>query len=232
MSADGKPPETFSLRRWSQRKLAVARQERSGAAKADAVPDQASALQTVEPAPEAAPAVAACEIGAAPAVARETTVEQSTPTLPQLDSLTFESDFTAFMQPGVDDNVRRKALRTLLRDPRFNVMDGLDVYIDDYSKPDPIAPEIVRQLAHARYLFDPPKTRVNDEGYVEDVVEPVASTSEDAHETTAQGAHPPGAAKVAALDDACIAAPTIEAAPADAVCETQNAREANDDERA
>jgi Protein of unknown function (DUF3306) len=168
MSADRKPPETFSLRRWSQRKLAVARQERSGAAKADAVPDQASALQTVAPAPEAAPAVAACEIGAAPAVARETTVEQSTPTLPQLDSLTFESDFTAFMQPGVDDNVRRKALRTLLRDPRFNVMDGLDVYIDDYSKPDPIAPEIVRQLAHARYLFDPPKTRVNDEGYVED----------------------------------------------------------------
>jgi hypothetical protein len=29
-------------------------------------------------------------------------------------------------------------LKTLFQDPRFNVMDGLDVYIDDYSKPDPL----------------------------------------------------------------------------------------------
>ena len=48
-------------------------------------------------------------------------------------------------------------------------MDGLDVYIDDYGKPDPIAPEIVRQLVQGRYLFDPPRTRVNAEGEVEDV---------------------------------------------------------------
>jgi hypothetical protein len=26
----------------------------------------------------------------------------------------------------------------LFRDPRYNLMDGLDVYIDDYSKPDPL----------------------------------------------------------------------------------------------
>ncbi|HEY3460788.1 MAG TPA: DUF3306 domain-containing protein [Casimicrobiaceae bacterium] len=232
MTDDRKAPEAFSLRRWSQRKLAVAREERSGTANAEGVHDRTPASQAGAPRPGAASAVAAREIDAAPAVARETAVEQSTPALPQLDSLTFESDFTAFMQPGVDENVRRTALRKLLRDPRFNVMDGLDVYIDDYSKPDPIAPEIVRQLAHARYLFDPPKTRVNDEGYVEDVVEPAASTTEDAHEATAQGDHPAGAAKVPALDDARAAAPTIEPAPADAVRETQNAREASDDERA
>jgi hypothetical protein len=138
------------------------------------------------------------------------------------------------MQPGVDENVRRTALRKLLRDPRFNVMDGLDVYIDDYSKPDPIAPEIVRQLAHARYLFDPPKTRVNDQGYVEDVVEPAASPSEDGHATPAQDDHPIGATEVPALDDARIAVPAIEPAPAcaDGARETQNAREASDDERA
>lgn len=222
MSAERKAPEAFSLRRWSQRKLAVKREERSGTAQAEAVPDQAPASQAGAPAPRAAPAVAAREIDAersvadaAPAVARETAVQPSAAALPPLDSLTFESDFTAFMQPGVDENVRRKALRALLRDPRFNVMDGLDVYIDDYSKPDPIAPEIVRQLAHARYLFDPPKTRVNDEGYVEDVVEPAASTTEDAHETAAQGDRPAGAASVPVLDDACAATPTIEPAPAD-----------------
>jgi hypothetical protein len=36
-------------------------------------------------------------------------------------------------------------------------MDGLDVYIDDYSKEDPIAPAMLAQLQHARStLFDGP----------------------------------------------------------------------------
>jgi hypothetical protein len=42
------------------------------------------------------------------------------------------------MKAEVDPETRRAALRTLFSDPRFNVMDGLDVYIDDYSKPDPL----------------------------------------------------------------------------------------------
>ena len=34
-------------------------------------------------------------------------------------------------------------------------MDGLDVYIDDYSKPDPIPDSMLRKLAHAKgLLFD------------------------------------------------------------------------------
>jgi hypothetical protein len=49
------------------------------------------------------------------------------------------------------------------------VMDGLDVYIDDYSKPSPLEPELARTLMQARYIFDPPKTRVTAEGSVEDV---------------------------------------------------------------
>ena len=43
-------------------------------------------------------------------------------------------------------------------------MDGLDVYIDDYSKPDPIAPDVVSKLMQARYIFNPPQTRVNEAG--------------------------------------------------------------------
>jgi hypothetical protein len=58
--------------------------------------------------------------------------------LPPVESLTPESDFTPFMRADVDPGLRQQALRTLFRDPRFNVMDGLDVYIDDYSKPDPL----------------------------------------------------------------------------------------------
>ena len=58
--------------------------------------------------------------------------------LPPLESLTPESDFTPFMKAEVDPATRRQALKTLFADPQFNVMDGLDVYIDDYSKPDPL----------------------------------------------------------------------------------------------
>jgi len=72
------------------------------------------------------------------------------PELPSLDSLNFESDFGAFMRAKVDEGVRRAALKKLFSDPRFNVMDGLDVYIDDYSKDDPIPPGLLAELQHAR----------------------------------------------------------------------------------
>jgi len=76
--------------------------------------------------------------------------------LPPLDSLNFESDFGAFMRAKVDESVRRAALKKLFSDPRFNVMDGLDVYIDDYSKEDPIPPGLLAQLQHAKTtLFGP-----------------------------------------------------------------------------
>jgi hypothetical protein len=58
--------------------------------------------------------------------------------LPPIESLTPESDFTPFMGAEVDPALRRNALKKLFADPQFNVMDGLDVYIDDYSKPDPL----------------------------------------------------------------------------------------------
>src|SRR5205807_492932 len=41
---------------------------------------------------------------------------------------------------------KRAALKQLFRDPRFNIMDGLDTYIDDYTKADPIPPDIVADL--------------------------------------------------------------------------------------
>jgi hypothetical protein len=86
-----------------------------------------------------------------------------------VESLTLQSDFTAFLQPDVEAGLKRAALKQLFRDPRFNVMDGLDVYVDDYSKPDPISPEILRQLVQARNIFNPPVTRVNGQGIVEEV---------------------------------------------------------------
>ena len=77
--------------------------------------------------------------------------------LPSLEHVTYESDFAAFMHAKVDEGVRRAALRKLFGDPRFNVMDGLDIYIDDYSIEDPIPAAVLAQLEHARItLFGPP----------------------------------------------------------------------------
>jgi Protein of unknown function (DUF3306) len=73
--------------------------------------------------------------------------------LPSLESLTFESDFTGFLRANVEESVKRAALKKLFRDPRFNVMDGLDTYIDDYTKNDPISDEMLKQLDHARSTF-------------------------------------------------------------------------------
>jgi hypothetical protein len=77
--------------------------------------------------------------------------------LPALEALTFESDFGAFMRAKVDEGVRRAALKKLFSNPRFNIMDGLDVYIDDYSQEDPIPAAMLAGLQHARHaLFGPP----------------------------------------------------------------------------
>ena len=48
---------------------------------------------------------------------------------------------------GRRGDVKRAALRKLFTDPHFNVMDGLDIYIDDYSKPDPMPEGMLDKLA-------------------------------------------------------------------------------------
>jgi hypothetical protein len=60
------------------------------------------------------------------------------PELPPLESLTPHSDFSAFMQPDVDPSVKGQALKKLFSDPALYPMDGLDTYIADYAKPDPL----------------------------------------------------------------------------------------------
>ena len=82
--------------------------------------------------------------------AQKPVAEEKPPQLPPLDSLTFESDFKAFMHSKVEEGVKRAALKKLFSDPRFNVMDGLDTYIDDYTKAEPISEELLAQLEHAR----------------------------------------------------------------------------------
>ena len=75
------------------------------------------------------------------------------PELPPVEKLDLESDYRAFFHPKVGEDVRRAALKKLFSDPRFNVMDGLDVYIDDYSKTEPIPPEMLAGLRQAQNIL-------------------------------------------------------------------------------
>jgi Protein of unknown function (DUF3306) len=127
------------LSRWSRRKLDAAKEV---AAKEVAAPKSA-------PAPaQAAPATT-----------------QSAVTPPSVETLQgLASDYKDFLRPEIEERLRRAALKKLFRDPHFNVMDGLDVYIDDYSKPDPIPDAMMRTLAHAKgLLFDDKKDEVKVE---------------------------------------------------------------------
>ena len=72
--------------------------------------------------------------------------------LEDVKTLTQESDFTPFMARNVGPEVRNAAMKKLFADPQFNVMDGLDIYIDDYSKSDPIPESMLRQMASAKFL--------------------------------------------------------------------------------
>lgn len=53
--------------------------------------------------------------------------------MPDIESLTPDSDYTGFLSPQVSDSLRRLALRKLFQGAQFNVRDGLDDYDQDFT---------------------------------------------------------------------------------------------------
>jgi hypothetical protein len=74
------------------------------------------------------------------------------PTLQDTQTLQPTSDFQPFMRQGVAPEVRNAAMKKLFADPHFNVMDGLDIYIDDYSLPDPLPAGMLEKMVGAQLL--------------------------------------------------------------------------------
>jgi len=151
------------LSRWSRRKL----QTRDGTPPTEAIPAVVTpparapspVAQGLSPGAQLTPGVQLIAEDAVPAPAGTPTTVPATaapppppPTLADVAQLTRESDFSRFVAPGVDSNVKNAALQKLFTDPRFNVMDGLDTYIDDYSKPDPLPLASLRKMAQAAFL--------------------------------------------------------------------------------
>ncbi|WP_353431765.1 DUF3306 domain-containing protein [Polynucleobacter sp. MWH-UH23A] len=86
----------------------------------------------------------------------KTKEENQTPPLATFEDVEkidrFAPDFSAFMKPGVDPAVQQAALKKMFTDPHFNVMDGLDIYIDDYSKPDPLPQGMLERMVQSDML--------------------------------------------------------------------------------
>jgi hypothetical protein len=74
------------------------------------------------------------------------------PTLQEAGALTPASDFKPFMASNVSPEVKNAAMKKLFADPHYNVMDMMDTYVDDYSKPDPIPESMLRELVSAKFL--------------------------------------------------------------------------------
>lgn len=70
--------------------------------------------------------------------------------LPPIETLDLSSDFSCFLHPEVDSALRNQALKKLFHDPHFNAMDGLDVYVGDYTVSEPIPAAMLQQLLQAQ----------------------------------------------------------------------------------
>lgn len=135
-------PRPF-LARWSQRKA----QTRSGVVAAEPVAPVAPVVVHTESERELIPSSTPEGKG----------IETAPPTVPpptmdDVAALTRASDYSRFVAPGVDAGVRNAAMKKLFTDPHFNVMDRLDIYIDDYSQPDPIPESMLRQMVQSKFL--------------------------------------------------------------------------------
>ncbi|WP_404379202.1 DUF3306 domain-containing protein [Caenispirillum salinarum] len=110
------------LSRWSRRKAEARQAERE--------PDQAP------PAPEEAPEDDLPAPADDAAVSDAAEKDEDPLDLPDIDSLTAESDYTVFLKEKVPAALRKQALRKLWRsDPVLANLDGLNDYDDDYTTP-------------------------------------------------------------------------------------------------
>jgi hypothetical protein len=149
------------LRRWARRKA----ENRTAEPLADDAPHAAAPLPGTSGAAASGPAAAALNplphgagkeaapAGVPSATGRPSPAVAPPPTLDDAARLTADSDFSAFVARGVDATVRRTALKKLFADPHFNVMDGLDIYIGDYTQPSPVSEAMLASLAHARQVL-------------------------------------------------------------------------------
>jgi hypothetical protein len=137
------------LRRWARRKSELRTEVREGGV----APAGQAPLQPADPAAVATALAAQPASHSIPPPQPDKAPERPLPTMDDVATLDSGSDFSAFVARGVDQAVRRSALKKLFADPHFNTMDRLDVYIDDYTQPSPVSEQMLASLEHAKSAF-------------------------------------------------------------------------------
>jgi len=166
------------VKRWSRRKSAAREQARADAGE----PAREPAAEGADAAPAPAPAEAPARRDPEPAVDLDS--------LPDIESLTYESDYTVFLRKGVPAELRKRALARLWRsDPILANLDGLVDYADDYADPSLVRPGIETLYRVGQGLLrKPEEASVQEPDHepviaqpqaVEDSTEPSASAGEE-----------------------------------------------------
>ena len=157
-----------TLGRWSRRKRGgaapvVEAPAGAGTPKPETEPEVEVEVATLveEPAP-------ALPEKAGPGGAAEPASDDQPATLPDIDSLDADSDYTPFLGKNVPEKLARKALRKLwLGDPTFNFRDGLDDYDENFRLyfTEAVAKTVktVFQVAKGAAKEDEPATTAADE---------------------------------------------------------------------
>jgi len=150
------------LSRWSRRKQAIA----AGETVPDVSPERAPLI------PSAASQQQISEERAAELEANKTAAEAI-----DLDTLEYDSDFSAFFKDGVPTLLRQKALRILWRsNPILANVDGLCDYDDNFADPSLILTKFESAYRIGKgYLFD------EEEKSDESASEPAEATTSDAN---------------------------------------------------
>jgi hypothetical protein len=143
-------------------------------------------------APAAADGRAADEAGpASPPTAAETAAAPADAPpleLPPLESLTAESDFRAFMQPGVDDALRRAALRKMWQNPVYGVVDELDPFRADFAAFTPLGDIVTADMKfHAERLLREQLEKAAEAGETPASETPASETQDAAATPAAAG---------------------------------------------
>jgi len=126
--------------RWSRRKIE--------ARKAEEKP--AEPTLSPEPTPPAVPAASAA------AAAQDASAPTELPPVESLKGLA--SEYRDFMRPGVDETLKRSALKKLFSDPHFENFERFEAYCEDYTQGEPIPLAMLKTLEHAKgLLFDEEK---------------------------------------------------------------------------
>ncbi len=129
------------------------------------------------------------------------------PTAPTMDdakALTLESDFKPFMASNVSSEVKNAAMKKLFTDPHYNVMDMLDTYVDDYSKPDPIPESMLKEMVAVKFLKlferdEDDAENAEDEAKLPPAAQPVADTNPEPAAQPRDDADTPAMQSVAQL---------------------------------